>query len=91
MGNTLTTAEKAELLVTQAGASVYPATVVDSPTGIVAFAVVTDTAGVNHFYVEGVAVGTTTLTATYGGSTGTLDVTVTEAPLTLTLGTPEPK
>lgn len=45
----------------------------------------------NVITLTAVAPGDCTVTVTKAGSTGTLDVTVTAAPLTLTLGTPEPK
>ena len=44
-----------------------------------------------NIYVEGIGAGVTEMTVTKAGRSGSLTVTVTEAPLVVTLGTPEPK
>lgn len=44
-----------------------------------------------NIYVTGLAAGETEMTVEKAGRSGSLTVTVTEAPLVVTLGTPEPK
>jgi hypothetical protein len=43
------------------------------------------------YWLTAIAAGICTVTVAKGGSVGTLEVEVVAAPLTLTLGTPEPK
>jgi len=43
------------------------------------------------FWIVGEAAGSTTITASFLGRSGSLDVTVSSEPLVLTLGAPEPK
>lgn len=43
-----------------------------------------------HWFAYGESAGDATITVTRNGRTGTLTVTVTEQPIVVTLGTPEP-
>lgn len=54
-------------------------------------AIATVEAVAGKFYVVGQAPGSTTITASFGGRSGSLEVAVSSEPLVLTLGTPEPK
>ena len=83
---TLTTAQKAPLIVTDANGNEIDAN--HRAVSVEGTAVIVDTAGI---YVYGVVSGTATLTVTAAGQTGTLEIVVTPAPLTVTLGPAEPK
>lgn len=86
MAATLTTSQKAPLIVkTEAGADIDAN---HRSTSIQGTAVILDTAGL---YVYGAEPGTATITVTSAGQVGTLEVLVTAAPLTVTLGAPEAK
>jgi hypothetical protein len=82
------TAQKAQLTVTDSNGADLLTNVNLSvnPAGIVDLQIQGD-----HYFAFGIAVGTATITATFLGSSGTLEVSVTEAPLTLTLGPAVPK
>ena len=86
MAATLTTSQKAPLIVTtENGADVDQNHRSVTVNGT---AVALDSAGA---YVYGVEPGTATITVTSAGQVGTLDILVTAAPLTVTLGAPQPK
>jgi len=86
----LNTQQKAPLNVTDFIGQPVSATgaliTLDPPTGVLS------SGNINGVYwLTAIAPGVCTVTVTKAGSIGSLDVTVTAAPLTLTLGTPEPK
>jgi hypothetical protein len=87
---TLNTAQKAPVVVTDFYDNLVDTSgsqLTAAPSGVVT---ATHVAGTWWVYAAGP--GTATLTLTKAGTSGgTLEVTVTSAPLTLTLGTPEPK
>ena len=86
MAATLTTSQKAPLVVTtEAGVEIDAN---HRSVSIEGTAVTIDTGGV---YVYGTEPGTATVTVSSAGQIGVLEVLVTAAPLTVTLGTPEPK
>ena len=88
---TINTAQKAPLtIVTAAGAPVGPLAAVLTVAGT-AVTVENQGFGDGTNYVIGQEVGTATVTATYQGQTGTLEVIVTAAPLAMTLGDPVAK
>lgn len=81
----LNTSQKAPLVVTQADGTPlgsWSVSVADESV-----AVVTD----NGFAIAGVGAGSTVVTVTSGGQTGTLAVSVDVAPLVVSLGAPVPK
>lgn len=81
----ISTAERAPILID--GVHINADTPVQSTdTGILTIVSVGGKA-----YASGVTAGTATLVASYGGRSGSLSVTVTEAPLVITLGTAEPE
>lgn len=81
---TLTTAQKAPVLVDNAGiGSDY--TVTSSDEAILAVL------GGDPQYVAGETAGDATITVTKGARTGVIDVTVTDEPLAVSLGAPSPK
>ena len=89
---TLTTSQKAPLIVTtEAGTPLQPdqQTVELGDDTCVHLANVGGGQGVNYIVAD--AAGSATVTVTSAGQIGTLDVTVTPAPLTVGLGSPEPK
>ena len=86
MAATLTTSQKAPLLVEDENGNDIDAN--HRAVTVDGTAVVLDTAGV---YVYAVEPGTATLTVTSAGQVGTLEILVTAAPLTVTLGAAEPK
>lgn len=85
----LTTAQRAPILV---DGSALPSgnSVTSSDSAVVTPANVTTPEG-SKVYAVANAPGTAVITVTVGGRSGTLAVSVTEAPLTITLGAPEPK
>jgi hypothetical protein len=88
----LTTSQRAPLIITTENGTVVPTgehQLSFDPTGIVGITNEGGAEGTN--YVVANVPGTTTLTATYQGQVGTLEITVTAAPLTVELGEPEPK
>ena len=86
----LNTQQKAPVIITDFIGQPVPASglvvALDPPTGVVSWG-----APDGVLWLTAIAAGACTVTVTKAGSTGTLEVTVTAAPLTLTLGTPEPK
>ena len=86
----LNTQQKAPVAITDFVGQPVPAVgivvALDPPTGVLSWG-----APDGVLWLTAIAPGTCTVTVTKAGSTGSLDVTVTAAPLTLTLGTPEPK
>jgi hypothetical protein len=82
----LTNAQKAQLLVD--GAPVNADTPLTTSDASVASL---GADGDGKAVVIGQGVGTATITATYSGRSGSLDVNVSAEPYILTLGTPEPK
>lgn len=83
---TLTTAQKAPLIVTDENGNDIDAN--HRVATVEGTAVILDNAGV---YVYGQEPGTASITVTSAGQTGTLEVIVTPAPLTVTLGPVEAK
>lgn len=81
----LTTAQKAPIIVKQEDGT--PLTEWQCDTDDHGVAVISG----NGFYVSAVAPGTTTLTVTSNGQTGSVPVSVSAAPLVVTLGEPQPK
>ena len=81
----LTTAEKAPLIVDGDPLTSWDGIVSDD-TDVV---FIQNIAGV-AYAVSGMA-GIATVTVTKNGNSGSVEITVTEAPLDVTLGTPEPK
>ena len=86
MAATLTTSQKAPLLVDDENGIVIDQN--HRSVSVDGAAITLDNAGV---YVYGVEPGTATLTVTSAGQVGTLEILVTAAPLTVTLGPAEPK
>jgi hypothetical protein len=82
------TAQKAQLTVTDSNGAdlLINVNLSTNPAGIVDLQIQGD-----HYFAFGVAAGTTKIRATFLGSSGELEVTVTDAPLTLTLGPAVPK
>ena len=90
----LNTAQKAPVTVTTAAGAAVPlnaVTVSVDAGGAISWAAGPRPDGTPSIYVVGEHEGTGTLTVQYGNQTGTLTVSVAEAPLSLVLGTPEPK
>ena len=84
---TLTNAEKALILVD--GESVTPE---DAAVSSTANVIASTPVGADGFvYVQGNLAGVATINVTKDGRSGSVEVTVTDAPLAVTLGTPEPK
>ena len=83
---TLTTSQKAPLIVADENGTDIDAN--HRLSTVEGTAVTLDSAGV---YVYGQEPGIATITVTSAGQTGTLEVTVTPAPLTVTLGPVEAK
>lgn len=83
---TLTTAQKAPLVVTDANGNEIDAN--HRLVTVEGTAVAVDNSGI---YVYGQEAGTANITVTSAGQVGTLEVTVTPAPLSVTLGPVEPK
>ena len=92
---TTDTTHKAPLIVHTAAGTFVPANsqvVTFDPVGIAAVEGAVDVPGEGTCWaIAGLAAGTTTLTVSGVGSTGTLTVTVTAAPLALTLGPAIPR
>lgn len=88
----LTTAEKAPLLVeTSTGVTVTPgARTYTIPEGA-PFHIQNVGGGEGSDFVVADAPGSETILVSFDGQSGSLEVTVSAAPLTVTLGTPEPK
>jgi hypothetical protein len=88
----LNTAQRAPLTVTTSTGAVVPPAVWNAgidPAGIVH--IENEGGGEGQNYLVADNAGTALVTVTYAGQTGSLEVTVEAGPLTLTLGTPEPK
>ena len=86
---TLNTQQKAPVYITDfLGQPVNPtgSLITVEPGGVASWGL-----GDGFIWLTANAVGECVLTVSKAGSTGTLDVSVTAAPLTLTLGVPEPK
>jgi hypothetical protein len=85
----LNTAQKAPLIITD---------FYGNPLSATGSTITTDTPGVvqsgninGTYWLTALAPGDVIVTVSKGGTSGSLPVHVTAAPLTLTLGTPEPK
>lgn len=88
----LTTAQKAELHVAQGGVPVTSSYSVSAdPQGVVHLLTENDAQNQPHLMVYGDSAGVVTLTATHGTASGSIVVTVAEAPLELTLDAPVPR
>jgi hypothetical protein len=83
----LTNAQQAQLLVDGAPVNADTPGVTSSDPAVASLG--TDADG--KFVVIGQATGSATITASYLGRSGTLEVNVSEEPYILSLGTPEPK
>jgi hypothetical protein len=83
----LTNAQQAQLLVDGAPVNADTPGVTSSDPAVASLG--TDADG--KFVVVGQATGSATITASYLGRSGTLEVNVSEEPYILSLGTPEPK
>ena len=83
----LTNAQKAQLLVDGAPVNADTPGVTSSDPAVASLAADVD----GKFTVIGQGTGTTTISATYLGRTGTLEVTVSPEPYLLSLGPAEPK
>jgi alpha-beta hydrolase superfamily lysophospholipase len=86
---TLTTAEKAPLLLE--GSPVTQGQIGSSDPAVASIVMQTVEGGPAECYVVGQSAGACIVTLSLDGQIGSLEVTVTEAPLDITLGTPEPK
>jgi Flp pilus assembly secretin CpaC len=82
----MTNAERAQVLVDGAPLPDASSTITFSEPNIAGLVAVD-----GNIYVTGLAAGETELTVQKAGRSGSVLVTVTEAPLIVTLGTPEPK
>lgn len=86
----LTTAQKAPLIITDSNGTDIgvPAVLTSDNPAVATF---TGNEGDEHVFIIANSAGQATFTATEAGMTGTLTVTVEDAPLTMTLGAPEAK
>lgn len=82
----MTNAERAQVLVDGDALPDQSSVITFSEPNIAGLAAVD-----GNIYVTGLAAGETEMTVSKGGRSGSVTVTVTEAPLIVTLGTPEPK
>jgi hypothetical protein len=86
----LTTAQQAPILNAGVRIASGTASIVSDDTSVCTPANVTTPDG-QFVYAVAQAPGSATLTVSAGGRSGYVAVTVSEAPLNITLGTPEPK
>lgn len=91
----LNTAQKAPLIVHTATGQYVPAngqTLTFAPEGIAAVEGAVEVPDVGTcWYIAGIAPGTTTLTVSGGGSSATLEIEVSVAPLSVELGSSVPR
>lgn len=90
----LNTQQKAVVEIADFYGNVVPASgatiTLDPPTGVITSALVGNFDAA-RFWLTAVAPGSCTVTISKGGSSGTLAVEVEAAPLTITLGEPQPR